>query len=77
MNNSVGRQEADDVMTISMRLKCALDNSGYTQRELSEMTGITDVTISRYVNGLRVPKVTNLKKIADALGVGIEYFFND
>lgn len=60
---------------IALRIKCALGDTGYSQRELSEMTGITQVTISRYVNGLRIPSATNLKAIADALGVGIEYFF--
>lgn len=60
---------------IALRIKCALGDTGYSQRELSEMTGITQVTISRYANGLRIPSATNLKAIADALGVGIEYFF--
>lgn len=64
-----------DRQLIALRIKCALGDTGYSQRELSEMTGITQVTISRYANGLRIPSATNLKAIADALGVGIEYFF--
>lgn len=62
---------------LAHRIKCALGDTGHSQRELSEMTGITQVTISRYANGLRIPSATNLKAIADALGVGVEYFFAD
>ena len=62
---------------ISLRLRCALGDTGVSQRELARLTGITEVTLSRYVNGNRIPKATTLKKIADALGVGLDYFFTE
>lgn len=37
-------------------------------KELSLKTGITESSISHYVNGDRVPRGANLTKIADALG---------
>lgn len=61
---------------IATRLKCALGDTGFTQKELAQMTGLTEVSISRYINGSRVPKATTLARIADALGVGMGYFFD-
>lgn len=37
------------------------------QNELSDLTGISEVSISRYVNGRRTPSVKELHKIALAL----------
>ena len=61
----------------STRLKCALGDTGTSQKELAKRTGLTEATISRYVNWERIPNATTLKLIADALGVGVEYFFSD
>lgn len=46
--------------------------AGLSQRELAERAGITEVTISRYINGARIPKATALLAIAEALGCSIE-----
>ena len=54
-----------------------MGDTGVSQRELARLTGITEATLSRYVNGNRIPKATTLKKIADALGVGLDYFFTE
>lgn len=40
-----------------------------TQRDLANMTGISEVTISRIANGHRMCKLNQLIRIADALGV--------
>lgn len=48
---------------------------GYTQAELSEMTGISKVTISKWENSLealRSGSSVRIKKVADALGITIE-----
>ena len=65
------------MINLGLRLRCALGDTGVSQRELARLTGITEVTLSRYVNGNRTPKATTLKKIADALGVGLDYFFTE
>lgn len=44
----------------------------FTQKELSERTGITDISISRYENGERIPDAVNLYLLAKALGVKVE-----
>ena len=40
-----------------------------TQKQLSEITGIAEITIRQYEAGKYQPKLENLKKIADALSV--------
>ena len=44
-----------------------------TQSQLAEKTGITEVTISRYVSSERVPKATEIVKIATALNCSCDY----
>ena len=45
-----------------------------TQKELSEMTGISEVSINHYISEKRIPSAANLERIANALGVDIGYF---
>ena len=54
---------------IGRNIKRVLERTGKTQRELAEVIGITEASMSRYIHGDRVPKATVLAKIADALGV--------
>ena len=53
---------------MNCRIKEILSEKNITQKQLSEMTGITQSAISHYMNGDRVPRGTNLLKIARALG---------
>ena len=53
--------------SITYRIKEMLKEKNISQKELAEMTGITESAISRYVKGERVPRGTNLIKIAKAL----------
>ena len=55
------------------RFRDALDKTGKTQRELSDETGIEEVSISRYVNGTRIPHPILLAKIIPYLGVSADY----
>lgn len=54
---------------IGRNIKRVLERQGKTQRELAEEIGVTECSVSRYINGDRVPKATMFAKIADALGV--------
>ena len=51
---------------LSKQIKKQLEKNNMSQRELAEKTGITEVTISRYVSSERVPKATEIVKIANA-----------
>lgn len=57
----------------SKRLDYILLERGISQRKLSEMSGIAEQTISRYINDKRVPKATEIAKIANSLNVSIDY----
>lgn len=52
-----------------------LEAKGMSQRELADKVGITEVTLSRYINGNKVPKAPTAMCIARALGVDVEEIF--
>lgn len=53
-------------------LKYALDMLGISQVEFSRMTGIAESTISRYVNGSRIPDTRNAFMMLNTLWKAIE-----
>ena len=59
--------EAQFIREFANNLQGELEYSYTSQKELSEMTGITESAISRYVNGERMPSLKNVIKIARAL----------
>lgn len=60
----------------SNRIKTILKEKNMTQKQLAEKTGITEVSISRYVNGDRAPKGPAIIEIAKALGVDAGYLLD-
>lgn len=54
-------------------IKDLLDMKNISQKDLADMTGITEATISRYINGTREPKGSLLRLIADRLNVSVDY----
>ena len=58
----------------SIRLKRLMYRKGVTQKELSEETGISEMTISNYMNGKRTPSFYNVDKISKALKCSIDIF---
>lgn len=49
-----------------------LSRIGWTRYRLAQVTGISHSTMSNICNGVHDPKVSNLKAIADALGVTVD-----
>lgn len=45
-----------------------------TQEQAAEKLGITRATVSNYEVGRRSPHISELKRIADFYGVGLDYF---
>ena len=60
-------------MDFNNRLSCILSERGLTQRELANMCGVDETSMSRYVNGSRKPCMDVLVRIAGALNVSVEY----
>lgn len=52
--------------------KLRIEN-GLTQKQLGELCGMADSAIRRYESGRANPKIETIGKIADALGVSIDY----
>lgn len=61
-----------DKYAISRNIKNALNDMGLTQKELAKNTGLSEVTLSRYMNGIRQPTAYSLYRIALALKVPVE-----
>lgn len=61
-------EEIEMARSMTYRIKEMLDEKNITQKQLAEITGITESAISHYIKGDRVPRGTNLVKIAKALG---------
>ena len=58
---------------IASRIINALNRCGISKRQLADATGMTEVSISRYVKGKRIPSAEILGRIADAIGVTTDY----
>jgi transcriptional regulator with XRE-family HTH domain len=59
---------------IGRRLHRARTSAGLTQQDLASRAGVEQVTISRYEGGrVESPTVPNVVRLADALGVSIEW----
>ena len=59
------------------RIKEALEFNRMSQHDLAERIGVTETSISRYVNGSRAPKAPVAIRIAKALGTTVEYLFSE
>ena len=57
----------------SIRLRNLLENRGISAADASISTGISNATMSRYLNGLRIPDSECLIKIALFFGVSMDW----
>lgn len=55
------------------RLRKARQDRSLSQSELAERAGFQPSAISHFETGTRAPSFDNLRKLADALGVSIDY----
>ena len=58
----------------SKRLLRAIRRRGLTQTQLAEMSDISRVQISHYINGKMLPSFYNLQKIVAALNSSMDEF---
>lgn len=55
------------------RLRAARERRNLSQTDLSKITGLQPSAISHFETAKRAPSFDNLKRLADALGVSIDY----
>ena len=60
--------------TFAKKLSLTMQQAGISQSELSNLTGISKGTISRYLQGKFIPKQKAVTLIAKALNVSTDYF---
>ena len=60
--------------TIADKLKALRKAKGYTQQDVADAIGISRATIGGYEIGRRQPRLSDLQKMADFYGVGLDYF---
>lgn len=53
--------------TFSRKLRIEMENREVSQRELANIMGVSESTISRYLSGERMPTIYQLIEIAESL----------
>jgi len=74
LRNEQATEDPDLFISLEIvgKLMAARDRKKVSQRELSKLSGIPQKTISRIENGIDVPKLKTLFKLADALDLQLE-----
>lgn len=62
---------------IGKRILNLLEEKNITQRDFAKMLGITEVSVSRYINGKHIPHSDILSKIAETLGTTTDYLLGN
>lgn len=60
--------------SISQKLRILRKERRMTQQELADALGVKRATISNYEIGRRSPHLSELRRIAEFFGVGLDYF---
>lgn len=63
-------------MSIGQHIKEARLKAGITQAELANKLGIAYQSIGQWERGLRTPKIETLRKIAEVLGMDVNWLMN-
>jgi transcriptional regulator with XRE-family HTH domain len=63
-------------MTLAEQLRNLLKKARLDSAQLSQRSGINPVQIHSYLRGSHIPNLRNARKLAKALGVGLEAFNN-
>ncbi len=61
----------------SYRLLSLMEEYNLTQKKLAEQVGTTNVTISRYINGDREPRLEIATRLANVFNVSIDYLLGN
>ena len=66
-----------DMATFKNNLMFYMKKADMTQKDLAKTAGLTQVSISRYMTGVRTPSVASLRKMAEALLIPVETLIAD
>lgn len=64
-------------MTLGEKISKLAEEKGITQRELADMVDVTEVSMSRFIQGNRMPQGLHLANLSKALGVSADYLISD
>jgi transcriptional regulator with XRE-family HTH domain len=62
---------------IGKRILDLLEQKNLTQREFAKIIGITEVSVSRYINGKHIPHTDILSKMAETLETTTDYLLGN
>lgn len=62
---------------LSKKIKIAMLDSGLNQTQLARKIGISRQSLSEWLSSCENPKLQNIKKIAQATGKPVNYFFEN
>ena len=68
-------KEVINLNDLSINLRRLLNEKGMTQRSFANKVGISEQTISRYINGDRLPDYDNIDLMANGLQVSVNELF--
>ena len=66
-----------DTKKLGKKIKLARVELNMNQTEFAEMIGAKQKSISRYENGLSVPSIATLMKVAKVLRKSVSYFLDE
>ncbi len=64
-------------MNISNIISQLRDKNGFSQSDLADKSQVSRVMIGKYERGEAIPSIDAAKKIADALGVSLDYLVGE
>lgn len=64
-------------MTLGQKIKKLRNESGLTQKDLSNMVNVTFQTVSKWENDENEPDVSTLKKLASLFGCSLDYLLSE
>ena len=64
-----------DPFSVATAIKSLRQDKGYSLNRLAELSGLSKGYLSKIENGINVPTITTMARIATALEVDVTYFF--
>lgn len=72
--NGIKKARIKMIKNLPSYIKSRRQNIGLTQKQLAELIGVTDVTISRWESGQREPIWSDFVKLCEVLSMGLSWF---